>query len=83
MTAPRRVLLVGDDHLALEGVARLLDEAEGWSIALENEDDPDAVVVDLDAGEAADRLRSLADRHAVLAIASDALSSREALAFGA
>ncbi|HSF18172.1 MAG TPA: response regulator transcription factor [Vicinamibacteria bacterium] len=83
MAATRRVLLVGDDHLALEGMARLLDEAGGWSIAGENEDDPDAVVVDLDADEAADRLRSLAHRHAVLAIASDALRSREALAFGA
>lgn len=83
MSNARRVLLLGDDELALGGLARLLDHAEGWRVASSLEDDPDAILVDFGEERDAERLRSLADDYPVLALSSEPERAREALASGA
>jgi DNA-binding NarL/FixJ family response regulator len=83
MKEARRVLLSGDDELALGGLARLLDHAEGWLVASSVEDRPDAVLVDFGGGGDSETVRSLALRYPVLALASEPARAREALASGA
>ncbi len=83
MEEARRVLLVGDDELVLGGLARLLDDGEGWLVASSLEAGPDAVLVDTESGGESENVRSLAPRYPVLAVASDPARAREALASGA
>ncbi len=83
MKEARRVLLVGDDELALGGLARLLDHADGWLVASSLEAGTDAVLVDAEGADRSESLRSLAQRYPVLALASDPGRAREALASGA
>jgi DNA-binding NarL/FixJ family response regulator len=83
MKEARRVFLLGDDHLALGGLARLLEDSDGWVVAPNLEDGPDAVLVDFGGGEESENVRSLAPRYPVLAIASEPARAREALASGA
>jgi DNA-binding NarL/FixJ family response regulator len=79
----RRVFLLGDDHLALGGLARLLEDSEGWLVISSLEDGPDAVLIDFGNGEDSGNVRSLAHRYPVLVIASEPARAREALAAGA
>src|SRR5262245_25561753 len=78
-----RVVLLGDDELVLGGLARLLDQTDGWVVASSLEERPDAVLVDVEDGRPPSSVRSLALRYPVLALASDAARAREALASGA
>jgi DNA-binding NarL/FixJ family response regulator len=83
MKEARRAFLLGGDPLALGGLARLLEESDGWVVAPNLEDQPDAVLVDFGDGEESENLRSLAPRYPVLALASGPTRAREALASGA
>jgi len=83
MREARRVFLLGDDHLALGGLARLLEDSEGWVVAPSLETGPDAVLVDFRDGAETENVRSLARRYPVLALASVPARAREALASGA
>jgi DNA-binding NarL/FixJ family response regulator len=83
MKEARRVFLLGDDLLALGGLARLLEDSEGWGVTESLENGADAVLVDFGDGEDSERLRSIAPRYPVLAIASEPARAREALASGA
>ncbi len=83
MKEARRVFLLGDDHLALGGLARLLEDSEGWVVVSSLEDLPDAVLVDFGDGETSENVRSLAPRYPVLALVSEPARAREALASGA
>jgi DNA-binding NarL/FixJ family response regulator len=83
MKEARRVLLLGNDELALGGLARLLDPVAGWLVASGLEEGPDAVLVDYGDGEDRENLRTLALRYPVLALASESPRAREALAAGA
>ena len=65
-----RVLLLGADELALGGIARLLDQEEGFTLVSHLEDHPDAILVDFEDGEPIENVRSLAPRYPVLALAS-------------
>lgn len=73
---------MGDDHLALGGLARLLADAEGWTVAGSFDEQPDAVLVDYGGGAVED-VRSLTSRYRVLVLASEPRRAREALAAGA
>jgi DNA-binding NarL/FixJ family response regulator len=83
MKEARRVFLLGDDHLALGGLARLLDDSEGWLVVSSLEDGPDAVLVDFGDEADSENVRSLGPRYPVLAVASEPARAREALASGA
>jgi DNA-binding NarL/FixJ family response regulator len=83
MKEARRVVLIGGDELVLGGLARLLDQTDGWRVASSLEARPDAVLVDVEDGRPAESLRSLTLRYPVLALASDPARAREALASGA
>ncbi|HJS73902.1 MAG TPA: hypothetical protein VJ921_06415, partial [Vicinamibacteria bacterium] len=83
MQGARLVALLGDDELVLGGLARLLDQADGWLVASSLEERPDAVLVDIEDGRPSESVRSLALRYPVLALASSAARAREALASGA
>jgi DNA-binding NarL/FixJ family response regulator len=83
MKEARRVLLLGADDLVLGGLARLLDDAEGWLVASSLDSTPDAVIVDAEEDRSPETLRSLANRYPVLALASIPARAREALASGA
>ncbi len=83
MKEARRVFLLGDDLLALGGLARLLEDSEGWRVTSSIEDGADAVLVDFGEGENSENVRSLVPRYPVLAIASEPARAREALASGA
>ncbi len=83
MKEARRVLLLGDDELVLGGLARLLDNADGWIVASSLSPEPDAVLVDMEDGRKSENVRSLAPRFPVLALASHPARAREALAAGA
>jgi len=76
------VFLLGDDHLALGGLARLLETSEGWVVVPNLQDDPDAILVDF-ADRESENVRSLAPRYPILALASEPERAREALASGA
>ena len=78
-----RVLLLGADELALGGIARLLDQEEGFVLVSHLEHHPDAILVDFEDGEPIENVRSLAPRYPVLALASTPERAREALASGA
>jgi DNA-binding NarL/FixJ family response regulator len=82
MKRVRSVLLLGADDLVLGGLARLLDNAEGWLVA-SSLDRSDAVLVDAQEERSPENVRSLALRYPVLALASDPARAREALASGA
>jgi DNA-binding NarL/FixJ family response regulator len=82
MKEARRVFLLGDDHLALGGLARLLETSEGWVVVPNLQDDPDAILVDFADGES-ENVRGLAPRYPILALASEPERAREALASGA
>jgi DNA-binding NarL/FixJ family response regulator len=82
MKRVRSVLLLGADELVLGGLARLLDNAEGWLVA-SSLDRSDAVLVDAQEERSPENVRSLALRYPVLALASDPARAREALASGA
>jgi DNA-binding NarL/FixJ family response regulator len=83
MKEARRVVLIGGDELVLGGLARLLDQTDGWRATSSLEARPDAVLVDVEDGRPSESLRSLALRYPVLALASDPARAREALASGA
>jgi DNA-binding NarL/FixJ family response regulator len=83
MKEARRVVLLGDDELVLGGLARLLDQADGWVVASSLEERPDAVLVDIEDGRPPSSVRSLSLRYPVLALSSSAARAREALASGA
>jgi DNA-binding NarL/FixJ family response regulator len=83
MKEARRVFLLGDDLLALGGLARLLEDSEGWVVTASLENGADAVLVDFGVGDDPESLRSQASRYPVLAIASEPTRAREALAAGA
>jgi DNA-binding NarL/FixJ family response regulator len=83
MKEARRVFLLGNDHLALGGLARLLEDSEGWVVTSSLEDGADTVLVDYGDGEDSENVRSLARRYPVLAIASQPARAREAIASGA
>ena len=83
MKEARRVLLVGGDELALGGLARLLDQEGRWLVASSLAEAPDAVLVDFGDGAQVENVRSLAEHHPVLALASGPARAREALASGA
>ncbi len=82
MKEARRILLWGADELVLGGLARLLEDAEGWLVASSRDAEPDAVLVDFGDGES-ENVRSFALRYPVLALASEPARAREALASGA
>jgi DNA-binding NarL/FixJ family response regulator len=83
MARLRRVVLAGDDPLAILGLARLLDEADGWSAVASVEEQPDAVVVDVSEGSALERVRGFSERYPVLALLEGPDGAREALSAGA
>jgi DNA-binding NarL/FixJ family response regulator len=76
----RRVQLIGSDELVLGGLARLLEEVDGWLVV---RDEPDAVVLDFSDENASENARDLAARYPVLALSSDPEEARLALASGA
>jgi two-component system, NarL family, nitrate/nitrite response regulator NarL len=83
MKEARRVFLLGDDELALGGLARLLDHGDGWLVISSLEAGTDAVLIAAEGADGSESLRSLAQRYPVLALASDPVRAREALASGA
>jgi DNA-binding NarL/FixJ family response regulator len=83
MARLRRVLLAGDDPLAILGLARLLDEADGWSVVASVEEQPDAVVADASDGSALERVRVFSERYPVLALLEGPDGAREVLSAGA
>jgi DNA-binding NarL/FixJ family response regulator len=83
MTRPGRVLLAGDDPLAMMGLARVLAEADGWTVVASVEEDPDAVLADASDGTLLDGVRAYSERYPVLALLSHPERAREAVSAGA
>jgi two-component system nitrate/nitrite response regulator NarL len=97
MVASRRVLIVGEDSLALAGLERVIEGADGArvlgvvtlssaAVAREVgfEEQPDAILWDLGASGDSDSLvPNLVERYPTLALVPDEASARAALAAGA
>lgn len=65
------------------GIARLLDDAEGWSVVATVEEEPDAVVADASDLSTLERVHEFSQRYPVLALLEDPHGAREAVSAGA
>jgi two-component system nitrate/nitrite response regulator NarL len=83
MTRLRRVLLAEEDPLARMGLARVLAEADGWTVVDGIEDAPDAAVADVSDDSLLESVRTLAESYPVLALLPDSQRARETLSAGA